>query len=116
MRSFFSVASASSALKFLLSLARRANRYRHRRARFRRRQHVTAPVEDSSALDHQARRMDLSGHHALGMNLHAPFGEDHSVKPPGNHDVIAFDLPFDLGVLSQNQALLGADVSLHLTA
>jgi hypothetical protein len=86
------------------------------RKRFRglgRSQHVAAAVENASGLNHQAGRVNLTRNHSLGLNLDAALGENHAIEPPGNGDVIAFDLTLYLRVFAKNEALFRKDVSLH---
>ena len=58
--------------------------------------------------------MDFARDHAFGLNFHPALGEDDAVEFPGNHHVIAFDLPFHARPFAQDQAVAGNHVSLHL--
>jgi hypothetical protein len=76
---------------------------------------VATPVENSTGIDHHARRVNFSRDHALRFDLYAALRENHAVKAPGNHHAIAFDLSLDLSAFSQNNRLLGDDVALHIS-
>jgi hypothetical protein len=75
---------------------------------------VAATVEDSSRFNNQARGVNLARNYSMSLNLDPSLGEYHPVKSAGNYDLIALDLPFDLGPLAQNQRLTAEDVSLDL--
>src|SRR6516225_463360 len=77
-------------------------------------QHVATTIENSSRIDHHARRVNFAGHDALRLDLDAPFGKDHSVKAARNHHAISFDLTFDLSALSKDHRLLGDNASLDV--
>src|SRR6516164_556527 len=77
-------------------------------------QHVATTIENSSRIDHHARRVNFAGHDALRLDLDAPFGKDHSVKAARNHHAISFDLTLDLSALSKDHRLLRDNVSLDV--
>src|SRR5467141_302882 len=91
-----------------------ANGNRHGCSGFRRSQHVAAPVEDSARIDDHARRVNLSSHHAFGLDLHASLRENHAVETAGDHHAIAFNLPFDLCAFAKDHGLFRDDVALYV--
>jgi hypothetical protein len=76
---------------------------------------VAATVEDSSRFNNQAGGVNLARNYSMSLNLDPPLGEYYTVKSAGNYDLIALDLPLDLGPLAQNQRLTAEDVSLDLS-
>src|SRR5262249_9794750 len=74
-------------------------------------QHVAAAVENSSRINHHARRVHLPGDHALGLNLDPALRENHAVEAARNHHAVPFDLPFDFCAVAENHGLLGNDVA-----
>ena len=58
--------------------------------------------------------MDFARDHALGLYLHAPFGEDYPVEFACDHHVIAFDLPFHPSAFAEDQAVRGNHVSFYV--
>src|SRR5262245_26503024 len=77
-------------------------------------QHVAAAVENSSGINHHARRVHFSGDHALGLNLNAALRENHAVEATGNHYAVSFDLSFDLCAVAEHHGLLGNNVAFHV--
>ena len=75
---------------------------------------MAATVEDASGVDHHAWGMNLAGHHALGFNLDATFGENHAIEPPGNHDAVPFNLALDFGAFAKDDRLLRDDVPFYV--
>lgn len=75
---------------------------------------MATAVENPSRIDDKAGRMDFAGDDALGLNLHAAFGEDDAIITARNNHAVPFDLAFDFGVFAEDQRLLGDDVSLHV--
>ena len=75
---------------------------------------MASPIEDSAGINDHARRMHFAGDHALGFNLHAASGKYHTVKSAGDDDAVAFNLSFDSSPFTQDNGLLGYDVSLDL--
>ena len=75
---------------------------------------MATAVEDSARFDDQARRVDFAGDDAFGFNFHAPFGENHSVKPSGDDYLIPFDLAFDFGAFAENESLIAENVAFDL--
>ena len=75
---------------------------------------MAMPIEDSARLDDQAGCVNLPGHDALGLNLHAAFGKNDPIESSRDDHVIAFDLPFHAGTLTEHQGLRRDDRSLHL--
>src|ERR1700742_794057 len=88
-----------------------ANRNGHARRSIRRSKHVAAPVENSTWVDHHARRMNFARHDTLGLDLNAAFGKDDAVKAPCDHDSIALDLAFDARALAEHHGLLRDNVA-----
>ena len=70
-------------------------------------------VKDAARLDHQAGRVNLAGHHALGHNLDPTLGENHAIEMAGNCDVISLDLTFYARAFAQNQAVVREDVAFY---
>ena len=58
--------------------------------------------------------MNFAGDDTFGLNLNASLGENHAVITAGNHHAIALNLTFDFGVFTENQSLLGDNISLHV--
>ena len=75
---------------------------------------MAAAVEDAAGLDNQTWRMDFTADDALGLNFHAPLGENYSVKSARDDYLIAFDLAFDFGALAENERLVAEDVAFYL--
>ena len=73
---------------------------------------MASSVEDSSGINDHARGMHFARDHALGFNLDATFGKNHAIEPAGDYDAIAFDLTFDSSPFTQDDGLLGNDISL----
>src|SRR5262245_25002003 len=76
---------------------------------------MAAAIENPARIDDQAWRMDFAGDHPLGLNLHAALRENHAVVTPRDDHTIAFDLPFNLGVLTKDQCLLRNNITLDVT-
>ena len=76
---------------------------------------MASPVEDSAGINDHARRMHFASDHALGFNLDATSGKNHAIKSAGDDDAIAFNLSFDSSPFTQDDGLLGNDVSLDLS-
>src|ERR1700692_3718364 len=91
----------------------RPNRNRNPRSRIRRRQHMASPIKNPARIDHHARRMHLAGDHALGLNLHATFRENHAVESSRDHHAIAFNLPFNFCAFAQYYRVLRNNIALH---
>ena len=77
-------------------------------------EHMASPVEDSAGINDHARRMHFASDHTLGFNLHAASGKYHTIKSASDDDSIAFDLSFYSSAFTQDNGLLGYDVSLDL--
>ena len=75
---------------------------------------MASPVEDSAWINDHARRVHFTCDHALGFNLHAASGKYHTVESAGDDDAIAFNLSLDSSAFTQDNRLLGYDVSLDL--
>ena len=58
--------------------------------------------------------MDFARDDALGLDFHPALGKDDAIEFPGNHHVIAFDLPFHSRTFAQDQAMGGNHVSLYM--
>lgn len=76
---------------------------------------MASPVEDSARINDHARRMHFASDHTLGFNLHATLGKYHAIKSAGDDDAIAFNLSFDSSAFTQDDGLLGYDISLDPT-
>ena len=76
---------------------------------------MASSIKNSTGIDHHARGMNLARDYALRLDLHSTFREDHAVKAAGDDHSISFNLSFDLGILAQDDGLLGNDVSLDVT-
>ena len=76
---------------------------------------MAAAVEYSARFDHQARRMNFAGDDALGLNLHAAFGENYSVEAAGDNYLIPFDLAFDFGAFAEDERLIAEDIAFDLS-
>lgn len=76
---------------------------------------MAAAIEDSAGIDHHTGGMHFSGHYALSLYLYSPFCKNDAVKASGNHDAIAFDLPFDFSALAQDHGLFGYDIALDVS-
>jgi hypothetical protein len=76
---------------------------------------VATTVEDAPWVDDHTGGVNLSGNNALGFNLHAAFGENHTIEAAGNHYAVPFDLSLDFGALAQNNCLLRNDVSFDVS-
>lgn len=75
---------------------------------------MAATAENAAGFDHETRRMDFAGNHALGLNFHAAFGENYAVETSRDNYVIAFDLAFDFGTFAENESLITQDISFDL--
>ena len=75
---------------------------------------MAAAIEDSARVNDHARGVNLPSNHALGLNLHAPFGKDHAIESAGNHDAVSFNLSLDLGAFPEDYRLLGDDIALDV--
>ncbi len=75
---------------------------------------MASPVEDSAGINDHARRMHFASDHALGFNLHATSGKYDAIKSAGDDHAIAFNLSFYSSPFTQDDGLLGYDVSLDL--
>src|SRR5271170_2943007 len=91
----------------------RANGNRDRLGRFFRGEHVATPVEDGAGLHDQARRVDLAGDDSFGLNFHFAGSFYGAVEVPADDDVVAFDLPFHFGVLTEDQSFVRNQRPLH---
>jgi len=76
---------------------------------------MASAVEDSARVDYHTWRMYFARNDAFGLNLDAPLGKNHAIKPPGNHHAISFDLSFDFGTVTQNDGLLRNDISFDVS-
>ena len=74
---------------------------------------MTLPVENSARLDYETRGVDFARHDALSLNFDAALGKDDAIEFPGNHHVIALDLPFHSRPFAQDQAVTGNHISLY---
>ena len=72
---------------------------------------MATTVEDAPWVDNHTGGVNLSGNNALGFNLHAAFGENHTIEAAGNHYAVPFDLSLDFGSLAQDDRLFRDDVS-----
>jgi len=77
-------------------------------------EHMASPVEDSAWINDHARRVHFTCDHALGFNLYATSGKYHAIKSAGDDDAIAFNLSLDSSAFTQDNGLLGYDISLDL--
>ena len=75
---------------------------------------MASPVEDSAWINDHARRVHFTCDHALGFNLYATSGKYHAIKSAGDDDAIAFNLSLDSSAFTQDNGLLGYDISLDL--
>jgi hypothetical protein len=75
---------------------------------------VAAAIEDSARVNDHTGGVNFASNHALGLNLHAAFGKDHTIESAGNHYAIAFNLSLDLGAFPENYRLLGDDIALDV--
>src|SRR5712692_4636315 len=75
---------------------------------------MAAAIEDSARIDDHARSVHLSGHHAFGLDLHAPLGENHAIEAAGDHHAVALDLSFHLCTVAKNHGLFRDDVAFHV--
>ncbi len=75
---------------------------------------MATAVENAAGFDYQARGVDFAGDDALRLNFDSPLGEDYAVKPPGDDDLIPFDLAFDLGAFTEDQRLIAENVAFDL--
>ena len=75
---------------------------------------MAAPVEDAPRVDDHAWGVHFPGNNALRFNLHAAFGENHTIEAAGNHYAVPFDLSLDFGALAQDNCLLRDDVSFYV--
>ena len=76
---------------------------------------MATPIKNPAGIDYHARRVNFSGDHALGFNLHAALGKNYTVEAPGNHHTIAFNLPLDFRAVPQNHGLFRNDVAFHIS-
>lgn len=58
--------------------------------------------------------MDFARDHTLGLDLHAPLGEDYPVEFTCDYHVIALDLAFHASAFAENQAVRGNHVSFYM--
>src|SRR5229473_3470102 len=75
---------------------------------------MAAPIENSTGINDQARRVNFASDDALGLNLDAAFGENYAIVAAANDHAIAFDLTLYFRVFAENQSLLRDDVALHI--
>ena len=75
---------------------------------------MAAAVENSAGFDNQAWRMDFAGDDAFGLNFDAAFGENYSIEAAGDNYLIAFDLAFDFGALTEHERLIAEDIAFDL--
>ena len=66
---------------------------------------MALPIENSAGLNHKARRVNLTRHYTLRLDLDSPFREYDAVKMARDHDVISFNLAFDLCRFAENQTV-----------
>src|SRR5882762_817602 len=75
---------------------------------------MAAPVKNSAGLNHQARRMNFAGNHTLCLDFDSSLGKDDAIEFACNDHAIPFNLAFHLSAFTQNQAVAGQQISLHL--
>ena len=75
---------------------------------------MATSIKNSSWFDHQAGCVYLTRDDTLGLNFHASLGENHSVKFSRYDYVIAFDLTLDSRAFTQDKAMAGKQIALHL--
>ena len=75
---------------------------------------MASAIKDAARIDDHAWRVNFSRHNTLGLDLHSPLCENHSVKAAGDYHAIAFDLTFDFCALAKNYSLFRDDVSLYV--
>lgn len=66
---------------------------------------MALPIKNSARLNDKARSVNLTRHYTFRLNLDSPFREDDAVKVARDHDVISFNLAFDLCRLAENQTV-----------
>src|SRR5208337_695139 len=59
--------------------------------------------------------VNFSCHDSLGLNLHAPSGENDAIKSASNHHAISFNLSFDFRVFAEDHSLLRDDVAFDVS-
>ncbi len=71
-------------------------------------------IENSPRIYHHARRVHFPGHDALCLNLHPALGKYDPIKSPTNHNPVAFNLSFHLGIFTEDNRLLRNYIALHV--
>src|ERR1700736_1265383 len=72
-------------------------------------------VENPTRVDDHAGCVHFAGYHTLGLNFHASFCKNHSIKTSRDHHAIPFNLPFDFCVLAEDHRLFGNNIALNVS-